>query len=121
PLPIAPRRWLCINANADDITKAVDVGAHIVDVEGKWAAYGCGGPAARRALAAAVDVDAVLEARDCASLPLFDCPAVLARAGRDAFIVCVQSSYVPSFETAYLGSLEAASTIVHLGGSNEGT
>jgi len=105
PLAIAPDRWLWLNADADETAAKLGASACVVDVEGKWTVFTCGGPRARRALATAVDIDRVLQARDCASLTLFDCPVVLVRTEPDGFVVCVHSSYATSFETAYASSL----------------
>lgn len=105
PLAIAPGRWLWLNADADETAGKLGASACVVDVEGKWTAFACGGPRARRALATAVDIDRALQARGCASLTLFDCPVVLVRTEPDGFVVCVHSSYATSFETAYASSL----------------
>ena len=105
PLAIAPGRWLWLDADVVETAAALGPHASVADVEGKWTAFTCGGPRARRAFAAAVDVDRVLQARGCASLTLFDCPVVLARTDQEAFIVCVQSSYATSFEAAYAAAL----------------
>jgi len=106
-LPTAPRRWLWLNADADARAAVVASDAIVVDVDGKWTVFSCAGPSARRALAAAVDVDTVLEPRGCAALMLFDCPAVLARQGQDGFVACVHTSYAASFEAAYAEALNA--------------
>ena len=105
PLAIAPGRWLWLNADADETAGKLGASACVVDVEGKWTVFTCGGPRARRALATAGDIDRVLQARGCASLTLFDCPVVLVRTEPDGFVVCVHSSYATSFETAYASSL----------------
>jgi len=118
PLPIAPGRWLWLNADADETAGRLGASACVVDVEGKWTVFTCGGPRARRALATAVDIDRVLQVRGCASLTLFDCPVVLARTEPDRFIVCVQSSYATSFETAYAASLGPGHTSGAEPGSN---
>ena len=110
PLAIAPGRWLWLNADADETAGKLGTSACVVDVEGKWTVFTCGGPRARRALATAVDIDRALQARGCASLTLFDCPVVLVRTEPDGFIVCVQSSYATSFETAYAASLGSGPT-----------
>jgi sarcosine oxidase gamma subunit len=111
PLPIAPQRWLWLGADLDDVTRGAGAGAYLVDVEGKWTVFTCAGAAAERALASVVDVDAVLESRRCATLQLFDCPAVLLRAGANRYVVCVHSSYAVSFEAAF-----AAVSEVRVGG-----
>ena len=107
-LPIAPRRWLWLNADANEIEIVTASGAVVVDVDGKWTAFTCSGAAARRAFATAIEVGTVLEPRGCASVAIFDCPAVLARKGQEGFIVCVQSSYAASFEAAYAVAAGAA-------------
>jgi heterotetrameric sarcosine oxidase gamma subunit len=108
PLPIAPQRWLWLGADASEAARLAGDGAQIVDVEGKWTVFECAGAAARRSLASAVDVDLVLDARRCASVTLFDCPAVLLRAGTDRYVVCVHSSYASSFEAAFAAASKAA-------------
>jgi sarcosine oxidase gamma subunit len=121
PLPIAPRRWLWLNADAHETAARLGANACTVDVEGKWTAFTCGGPRARRAFAAAVDVDRVLQARGCASLTLFDCPVVLARTDERGFLVCVQSSYATSFAAFYAAALGAAFPARADGDSNAGS
>jgi hypothetical protein len=107
PLPIEPRRWLWLGLEVGGAARAVDFdasnidGVHAVDVDGKWAAFTCEGAAARRTLSSVVDLDRVLEPRGCATLKLFDCPAVLLSGGGDRYLVCVQSSYAPYFERAF--------------------
>jgi len=117
PLAIAPGRWLWLNADADETAGKLGASACVVDVEGKWTVFTCGGPRARRALATAVDIDRVLRARGCASLTLFDCPVVLVGTEPDGFVVCVQSSYATSFEAAYAASLGSGL----MAGSDEGS
>jgi len=117
PLAIAPGRWLWLNADADETAGKLGASACVVDVEGKWTVFTCGGPRARRALASAVDIDRVLQPRGCASLTLFDCPVVLVRTESDGFIVCVQSSYAANFEAAYAASLGSGL----MAGSDEGS
>ena len=121
PLAIAPGRWLWLNADADETAGKLGASACVVDVEGKWTVFTCGGPRARRALATAVDIDRVLQPRGCASLSLFDCPVVLVRTEPDGFVVCVHSSYATSFETAYAASLGPGLTAGSDEGSNTGS
>ena len=107
PLPLEPRRWLWLRLELGDATHTADYdasgidGVHAVDVDGKWAAFTCEGAAARRTLSSIVDIDRVLEPRGCATLMLFDCPAVLLSGGGDRYLVCVHSSYAPHFERAF--------------------
>ena len=68
----------------------------MIDVSGKWEALSIAGPGATRLLACALDIEAVLQGRDCAAVTLFDCPAIVARAA-DGFAVWVQSSYAADF------------------------
>jgi len=107
-LPIAPRRWLWLNADASAAEAMTASGAVVVDVDGKWTAFTCSAANARRAFAAAIDVDTVLGPRGGASVVIFDCPAVLARKGEEGFVVCVQSSYAASFVAAFAIAAGAA-------------
>jgi hypothetical protein len=107
PLPIEPRRWLWLGLDLGDAARGVDYdasrsdGVHAVDVDGKWAAFTCEGAAARRSLSSVIDIDRVLEPRGCATLTLFDCPAVLLSGGGDRYLICVYSSYASHFERAF--------------------
>ncbi len=110
-LHFAPGRWLA--PDPDDETRALLSAAAqaaagvVVEVTGKWDALSIRGPGATRLLACAIDIAAVLEARDCAALTLFDCPATVARAP-EGFAVWVQSSYTADLLTTaeqFLASL----------------
>ena len=99
PLAIAPGRWLWLNAGADAAVRAARRRAPALSTSrASGPRSRCGGARARRALAPPSTSTACSRARGCASLTLFDCPAVLARTGPDGFIICVQSSYAASFE-----------------------
>jgi sarcosine oxidase gamma subunit len=97
-LHFAPGRWLVPSSALDPNTLlAAAAGCcATVDVTGKWQAFVVTGDGASRLLASTLAVDAALEARDCAAVTLFDCPAILARAG-DGYLVWVQSSYAADF------------------------
>ncbi|MGB8692664.1 MAG: hypothetical protein WCD08_04070 [Steroidobacteraceae bacterium] len=100
-LHFAPARWLLLDTAAALVDAAVQSGALAVDVEGKWTFIELAEPHAKRALSAAVNVEAVLDGRDCAAAILFDCPAVIARRDRgESILVCVHSSYAFSFKRA---------------------
>ncbi|HEV7431586.1 MAG TPA: hypothetical protein VGN77_00985 [Steroidobacteraceae bacterium] len=99
-LHFAPARWLAPDPTApirallaEAVRTAVGV---VIDVTGKWDALLIHGPGATRLLACALEVESVLNARDCAAVTLFDCPATLART-RQGFAVWVQSSYTKDF------------------------
>jgi sarcosine oxidase gamma subunit len=105
-LHFAPARWLLLDTAAALVDAAVQSGALAIDVEGKWTLIELPEPYARRTLSAAVNVEAVLDGRDCAAAILFDCPAVIARRDRgESFVVCVHSSYAFSFKRALAATL----------------
>jgi len=105
-LHFAPARWLLLDTAAALIDAAVQSGALAIDVEGKWTLIELPEPYARRTLSAAVNVEAVLDGRDCAAATLFDCPTVIARRDRsESFLVCVHSSYAFSFKRALAAAL----------------
>jgi sarcosine oxidase gamma subunit len=99
-LHFAPGRWLA--PDPDEGTRALLAAAAlaqagvVVEVTGKWEALLIRGTGAVRLLACALAIEPVLEARDCAAVTLFDCPAILARAA-GGFAVWVQSSYATDF------------------------
>jgi heterotetrameric sarcosine oxidase gamma subunit len=102
-LHFAPARWL-VPAPHPDITALIEAATvagagAVVDVDGKWRAMELLGSGAARVLASSVDVEAVLDARECAAVTLFDCPAVLARRP-DGFAIWVRSSYAADFVAA---------------------
>ena len=99
-LHFAPARWL-VPAPHQDIVAVLEAAVHAgagaaVDVEGKWQALDLTGPGARRLLATTIDVEAVLDGRDCAAVTLFDCPAVLALAP-GGFAIWLRASYAAHF------------------------
>ncbi len=101
-LHFAPARWLLPDPDAalDVWLSAAAAGAGTaVEVEGKWTAMELYGPQAARLLSSSLDVAAVLDARECAAVVLFDCPAVLA-ASPPGYLIYVQSSYAPDFKAA---------------------
>jgi sarcosine oxidase gamma subunit len=99
-LPTAPDRWLWLEPEPERLAELVEAGLIVVDVEGKWNVYTAEAVAARRVLRTALDVDEALRGRRCATVTLFDCPAVLAQAAAGDWIVCVRASYATSFEYA---------------------
>ena len=99
-LHFAPARWLAPDP-APAMRTLLDAaasagGGTVIDVSGKWEALSIVGPGASRLLACAIDIEAVLEGRDCVAVVLFDCPAIVARAV-DGFAVWVQASYAADF------------------------
>jgi sarcosine oxidase gamma subunit len=101
-LHFAPGRWLAPEPGVEIrsllATAARAAVGVVVEVTGKRDGLFIGGPGATRLLACAIAIEAVLNARDCAALTLFDCPAILARAP-GGFAVWVQSSYTTDFVT----------------------
>jgi heterotetrameric sarcosine oxidase gamma subunit len=106
-LHIAPGRWLLLDADARAVAAAVAGGAVATDVEGKWRCFEIRGARAASVLSAGVNVAVILEGRDCASVPLFDCPTVIARRPRDqGFDVYVHASYAASLRAALQMALQ---------------
>jgi heterotetrameric sarcosine oxidase gamma subunit len=99
-LHFAPGRWLAPDPDAEIRALLADAALAeagvVLDVTGKWDALRISGAGASRLLACAIAVEPVLEARDCAAVTLFDCPAILTRAA-DGFALWVQSSYATDF------------------------
>ncbi len=99
-LHFAPGRWLA--PDPDEEVRALLAAAGlatagvVVEVTGKWEAWLIRGTGAPRLLACALAIEPVLNARDCAAVTLFDCPAILARAA-EGFAVWVHSSYAADF------------------------
>ena len=112
-LHYAPGRWLAPEPSLEIrsllATAAQAAVGVVVEVTGKRDALLISGTGATRLLACAIAIEAVLNARDCAALTLFDCPAILARAP-EGFAVWVQSSYTTDFVTTaerFRASLES--------------
>jgi heterotetrameric sarcosine oxidase gamma subunit len=101
-LHFAPGRWFAPEPGLEIRTllamAAQAAAGVVVDVTGKRDALLIGGPGAARLLSCAIAIEAILNARDCAALTLFDCPAIVARAP-EGFAVWVQSSYTTDFVT----------------------
>ncbi|HXN09732.1 MAG TPA: hypothetical protein VN859_00705, partial [Steroidobacteraceae bacterium] len=101
-LHFAPARWLLPDPDAELgawLSTSTAGAGTAVEVEGKWAALELNGPDAARLLSSSLDVAAVLDARDCAAVVLFDCPAVLATSSQ-GYLIYVQSSYAADFRAA---------------------
>ena len=106
-LNFAPARWLLLDADAAVVADAVAAGAVAIDVEGKWRCFDVRGAQAASLLSSGVNVAAVLEARDCAAVSLFDCPAVITRrSSGDGFEVYVSASYAVSLRAALETALQ---------------
>ncbi len=91
-LQIAAGRWLIPNQKP-----ALPADFAITEVSGKWREIRL--PSAARLLANTVDVEALLNGRDCARTALFDCPAILVRRGAE-YTVWVERSYEHAFNVA---------------------
>jgi len=111
-LQFAPGRWLLPEPSAAseallDAAARAGLGTKI-DASGKWEHVVIGGPGAARLLACAIEIESVLEQRECAALRLFDCPAIVARCD-DGYELWVQSSYLGDFLASanrFLASLQ---------------
>lgn len=110
-LHIAPGRWLAPDPDAALLTRLETLArtgaGHLVDVTGKWRALALREPDAARLVASGIPASLVLAGRECATVWMFDCPVVLARAAT-GFDLWIQSSYAASF-AAMLESLRARS------------
>ncbi len=99
-LHFAPGRWLMPDPQPQLLAQLQRQGVTtLYDVEGKWRRCVLVGPAAARALGASISVESVLAGRECAAVTLFDCPAVLRRAGGE-FELWTLSSYLEAFKRA---------------------
>lgn len=106
-LHVAPGRWLLLDAEARAVAAAVAAGGVAIDVDGKWRCFEIPGARAALLLSASVNVAEILEGRDCAAVPLFDCPTVIARRPRDhGFDVYVHASYAASLRAALQMALQ---------------
>ena len=106
-LHVASGRWLAIDAGAQAVAAAVAAGAVATDVEGKWRCFELRGAHAGSLLSAGVNFAEILEGRDCAAVPLFDCPTVIARHPREhGFDVYVHASYAASLRAALQMALQ---------------
>ena len=106
-LHVAPGRWLLLGADARAVAAAVAAGAVATDVEGKWRCFELRGAHAGSLLSAGVNFAEILEGRDCAAAPLFDCPTVIARGPcDDGFDVYVHASYASSLCAALQMALQ---------------
>jgi hypothetical protein len=96
----AHARWL-VSCSDPEVRAWVDAvlaaGCVATDVSAKWRGFRLS--AAARALASTLDVEATLSDRDCASVALFDCPAIVARSETD-YLVWVPRSFSTAFLTA---------------------
>ncbi len=101
-LHFAPGRWLApdpIDETRSLLASAAGAGlGAVVEVTGKWDTVLILGPGATRLMACAIGIEAVLDARDCAALTLFDCPVTVARYP-EGFALWLQSSYTTDFLT----------------------
>jgi hypothetical protein len=94
-LNFAPARWLLLAPDDHWTARAISAGALLFDTAGKLRLLQV--PASHWAIRAAVDVETILEARECAAAVLFDTPVVIARNGADTLLLCVPASYADSF------------------------
>jgi len=98
-LHFAPRFLLTINHGAVAPPVATAADAIGIDVTGKWHGYRLHGSSSPAVLAAGVPSGTVLAGRNCAALPLFDCPVVLLRTP-DISEVWVHASYAETLGSA---------------------
>ena len=99
-LHFAPGRWLVPEPSVESrelLNKVALAGlGMIVEVTGKYDPLTITGPGATRLLACGIDVEAILQGRECAALTLFDAPVILARMP-EGYSIWVQSSYSADF------------------------
>ncbi len=105
----APGRWLEWQPEGDERPWAPSVLANEAMAAGTAAGFEVGGKyqrfafeaeSGRAVLATTVNLDAVLGGgRECAAVPLFDCPAILLRVA-NGFFVWVTTSHVADFTAA---------------------
>lgn len=102
-LHFAPARWLapgpCPEIAAIIAAAEQSGTGTLVDVSGKWREFALTGADAGRLLAGALNVEMVLEGRECAAVTMFDCPCVLARVA-DGYAIWVRSSFAADFIAA---------------------
>lgn len=97
-LHFAPARWLLIDVGARVADAAVDAGAVLIDVQGKWRLFKFATAQGNQLLCTAIDLSAILSQRECAAATVFDVPSVIAHLGdSSAYLVCVPASYAMSF------------------------
>ncbi len=99
-LHFAPGRWLAPDPDSETraiLDSAATAGrGTVVDVTGKYDALSVSGFGATRLLACGIDIESIMQARECAALTLFDCPAIISRVA-DGYSIWVQSSYATDF------------------------
>lgn len=108
-LHFAPARWLVPEPSAAllDSLRALteSATAALFDVGGKWLRLQLPAAQARQSLRRAVDIDSILDGRECCAATLFDCPVILLR-GELQMDVWVQASFCDSFAAQALTSPE---------------
>jgi sarcosine oxidase gamma subunit len=112
-LHVAANRWLLCDPAPERLAtcNALALKYALTDVTGKYCRFRLSGTSAGQMLAGTIDLGIVLRARDCAALPLFDCPSVLIRNCTDCG-VWVERSYC----TAFVMAVEQVCTSARLGG-----
>ena len=99
-LRIGPRRWLAPEPTRELLAASsamVDSGAGVLtEVGGKWQVIEVAGREVGRRFARTTWLESVLHGRDCAVLPLFDCPTIVMR-HLEGFEVWVERSYAEDF------------------------
>lgn len=78
----------------------------MIDVSGKWECFRFSGARARRALSAAVNLEALFDGRDCASTVIFDCPVIIAQEGQ-GYQIWVARSFAAALSAAVAAQLAA--------------
>lgn len=106
-LHVALRRWL-VPSPAEALRLKLlafqtrGLGA-VAEVDGKWQWFRMEGAAGLRLLESTVESE-TLSGRECASVTLFDCPAIVARRN-NGFDVWIAASYLDSFRAAARAAL----------------
>ena len=116
-LHYAPGRWLLLDFDstpegARQVAIAVDGGAQLFDVQGKWRLFKLADALAMRSLRSTVDVAGILEARECAATEVFDVPAIIAwRPQANEYWLSVPASFATSVAEALNGTLILATPL----------
>jgi heterotetrameric sarcosine oxidase gamma subunit len=107
---IAPDRYFLPEADRSAIGLVHEAVAAkvcaMIDVSGKWECFRLSGARARRVLSAAVNLEGLFDARDCARTVIFDCPVIIAQEG-EGYRVWVARSFAAALNAAVVAQLTA--------------
>jgi heterotetrameric sarcosine oxidase gamma subunit len=107
-LRVAPDRYFLPEPDRSAIGRVQEAVAAkacaLIDVSGKWECFRFSGACARRVLSAAVNLEALFDARDCASTVIFDCPVIIAQEG-EGYRIWVARSFAAALSAAVAAQL----------------